>query len=83
MSVIMLIPSQFKKKSYYFRLSEISMSRHHAAKSAVCQGFCPYFGFNMVYSVAISLHMTSYKTKTQKTYLKKNRKLENKKIRKW
>ena len=71
MSVIMLIPSQFQKYSYYFRFSEISMSRHHAAKSAVFQGFCPYFGLNMVYSVAISLHMTRYKTKTQKKLFEK------------
>ena len=55
------------------------MSRYHAAQIAVFQGFCQYFGLNMAYSVAISLHMTRYRTKTQISYVKKDKKQENKK----
>ena len=56
------------------------MFRLHAPKSAVFQGYCPYFGLNMEYSVAICFHMTRYKTKTQKSIFKKYRKQENNKI---
>ena len=63
--------------------SEISMSRYHAAQIAVFQGFCQYFGLNMAYYVAISLHMTRYRTKTQISYVKQDKKQENSKIWKW
>ena len=52
------------------------MSRQHAANNEVFKGFGRYFGLNMVFSVAISLHMTRYNTKTQKSYVKKDRKQE-------
>ena len=42
------------------------MSRYYDAQIAVFQGFCQYFGLNMAYSVAICLHMTRYRTKTNK-----------------
>ena len=42
------------------------MFRHHVDKSTDFKGCCPFFGLNMVYSVAISLHMFRYKTKHKK-----------------
>jgi hypothetical protein len=54
------------------------MSRRHAAKIAVFLGFCQYFGLDMVYFVAISLHMMWYNTQTQTIYVIKDRKQENK-----
>ena len=47
-------------------VSEISLSRQRAAEIEVFQDFCQYFGLLMVYSVAISVSMTRYNTKTQK-----------------
>ena len=54
------------------------MSRYHAAQIAVFHDFCQYFGLNMAYSVAISLHMTRYRTKTQISCVKKDKKQEKK-----
>jgi hypothetical protein len=59
------------------------MSRRHAAKIAVFLGFCQYFGSDMVYFVAISLHMMRYNTQTQTNYVIKDRKQKNKEKRKW
>ena len=56
-SVTKVIQSSIQIKPYYYTFFEISMSRRHAAKITVFLGFCQYFGLDMVYFVAISLHM--------------------------
>ena len=54
------------KYDYYFRLSEISMSHHHAAKVAFFNVLSIFWFQCDTFSIAICLHMTRYKTKTHK-----------------
>ena len=56
---------------------------YHVAKITVFLGFYQYFGLDMVYFVAISLHMMWYNTQTQTSYVIKDRKQENKEKQKW
>ena len=55
------------------------MSRRNVAKTAVFSGFCQYFGLHMVFCTVVTLNMTRYHTLTQKSYVKKDLKLENEK----
>ena len=59
------------------------MSRRNMAKIAVFKVFCPYFGLHMIYPTVVTLNITRYNTKTQKSYVKKDLKQENKKKWSW
>ena len=59
------------------------MSRRNAAKIAVFSGFCQEFGYHMVYATVVTLNMTRYNTKTQKSYVEKGLKQENEKKLRW
>ena len=54
----------------------------NAAKIAVFTGFCQDFGLHMVYSTAVTINMTRYKTQ-KKSYVKKSLSQENKKKLRW
>ena len=57
------------------------MSRRNAAKISVFSGFCQHFGLHMVYPTVVTLNMTRYNTETQKSYVKKGLKQDNKKMK--
>ena len=59
------------------------MSRRNAAKIAVFSGCFQDFGLHMVCPTVVTLSMTRYNTETQKSYVKKGLKQENKKKLKW
>ena len=59
------------------------MSQRDAAKIAVFPGFWQKFGLHIVFFFIGALHMTRYNTKSQKSYVEKDRKQENKKRWKW